>query len=318
MKLRTLLFTLSLSVLFCSCHTAMDVIFDTDANNEIDDQHAIAYLLMNDGCFNTLGITTNVTVGGGIEAQCDEVHRVEALVCKDVPVFEGATKSFEEISKDFDNPGHDGAAAVDFIIAQALKHSPKHKLTLIPVGKLTNVALALAKNPAIAPNITVVWLGSNYPGPGEHNLVHDIASMNYVLDCDVDFSMAVCRYGDPSGTDAVRITIDRVEKEIVGKGPRSEKPVVGRLGGEFFCFGDYSLNLFQNIHKAEDGSRALFDMACVAVVKNPQWCDHTVIHAPTMIDGAWVERPENPHTVTILENFHGAEIIDDFIAMLSK
>jgi purine nucleosidase len=43
------------------------------------------------------------------------------------------------------------------------------KLILLPVGKLTNIALALLKEPAIAAHVRIVWLGSNYPRPGEHN-----------------------------------------------------------------------------------------------------------------------------------------------------
>lgn len=41
------------------------VIFDTDANNELDDQHALAYLLLNEETFDVLGITVNATRSGG-------------------------------------------------------------------------------------------------------------------------------------------------------------------------------------------------------------------------------------------------------------
>ena len=35
------------------------IILDTDANNELDDQHAIAYMLFNDSIFDVEGITIN-------------------------------------------------------------------------------------------------------------------------------------------------------------------------------------------------------------------------------------------------------------------
>src|SRR5690606_42009842 len=41
------------------------VLLDTDANNELDDQHAIAYMLMNGDVFDVEGITVNSTFGGG-------------------------------------------------------------------------------------------------------------------------------------------------------------------------------------------------------------------------------------------------------------
>ena len=37
------------------------VIFDTDANNELDDQHALAYLLFSGNAFAVEGITVNST-----------------------------------------------------------------------------------------------------------------------------------------------------------------------------------------------------------------------------------------------------------------
>lgn len=300
----------------------IDVIFDSDANNELDDQHAIAYMLMNDETFNVLGITTNVTNNGGnIEEQSEEARRVIGLVGKygeNATVIPGATGSFEEIRPNLDASSFDGDAAVNFIIEKARKYKPSDKLVLIAVGKLTNVALALEKAPEIAANIRLVWLGSNYPESGEYNLVNDIPSMNYVLDTEVEFEFVTVRYGKPSGTDAVRVSIDRVKEEFAGKGPKVSKPVTGRNGGEFTCFGDYSLNLFENISLGEGGTRALFDMAAVAVVKNGDWARKEVIPAPTMVDGQWVDRPDNSRKVTLWVDFDGEAIISDFLKTLNK
>ena len=42
------------------------VIYDTDANNELDDQHAQAYLLFNKETFDVRGITVNATFNGAL------------------------------------------------------------------------------------------------------------------------------------------------------------------------------------------------------------------------------------------------------------
>lgn len=317
MKSRLLLIA-ALIVAAAGCSSPkIDVIFDTDANNELDDQHAIAYLLLNQDVFNIYGITTNVTINGGIEAQCEEVERVAALVDKKARILPGAEAKFEDIKGSINNPTFDGSEAVNFIIETARKHSPKDKLTIIPVGKLTNIALALAKAPEIAPNIRIVWLGSNYPDGGEHNLRCDIPSMNYVLDTEADFEMVVCRYGKPSGTSAVKVSIDEVRERFAGKGPKAAAPVTGRHGGEFTCFGDYSVNLFENIH-LDNGYRSLFDLVTVAITKNPEWGQVHQIPAPTMIDGKWVERPDNARKISIWENFNRDAIVNDFVATLEK
>ena len=45
--------------------TRIPVIVDTDANNELDDQHALAYVLLNGDTFDVEGVTVNATRGGG-------------------------------------------------------------------------------------------------------------------------------------------------------------------------------------------------------------------------------------------------------------
>lgn len=321
--MKRLLFAIAFAAItLASCsdpvNDKIDIILDTDANNELDDQHAIAYLLLNQDVFNIYGITTNVTVGGGIKAQTDEVERVAAMVNQTARILPGATEDFETILPDITEPDFDGYQSVDFIIESARSHSAKNKLTVAPIGKLTNIALALAKAPDIADKMRIVWLGSNYPEPGEHNLVYDIQSMNYILDCPVDFEIVTVRYGQPSGTDAVKISIDEVRERIAGKGPRATSPVEGRHGGTFECFGDYSYDLFDHIGKDDLGRRSLFDLCTIAIIKNPSWCESHMIPAPIMVDEKFVERPDNSRMITILENFDRDAIINDFIETLSK
>ena len=110
---------LALACLGCSKDDGrIDVIFDTDANNEIDDQHAIAYLLLSDEVFNTLGLTTNTTRNGGdIKLQTLEARRVTFLVGHpETPIYEGADGSFEDILPKVGEKEFDGQVAVDFII----------------------------------------------------------------------------------------------------------------------------------------------------------------------------------------------------------
>ncbi len=291
------------------------VILDTDANNELDDQHAIAYLLFNGDVFDVEAITVNRTrAGGGVDLHLAEARRVVELCGLDgqIPVLRGADQSFEEIKGQLDRPDFDGAEAVNFIIERA-KAADSRRLVLLPVGKLTNIALALAKEPSIIPKVRVVWLGSNYPDPGEYNQVNDEPSLNYILDSGVDFEIAIVRYGKPSGTDAVRATLDEIRKIMPGKGPKISPPVTGRHAGEFSCFGDYAISLFENITLHGDPpSRALFDMAAVAIVKNPAWARAVTMPAPILKDSRWVDRPDNPRKIILWENFDRDAIMADF------
>jgi purine nucleosidase len=301
--------------------TRIPVIFDTDANNELDDQHALAYLLLNEESFDVLGITVNATSNGGdIDEHMKEAHRVVRLVdWQDrVRVIQGANGNFPEIRQHLDQEQFDGSEAVNFIIAEAMKKR-KGPLVLLPVGKLTNVALALEKKPAIAKRIRIVWLGANYPAPGEYNLVNDTASMNYILQCDVPFEMVTVRYGEATGTAAVKVARKDIYVRMPGLGPVVDEAVTGRHGGAFHSFGDYSVDLFRHIEDLEEGCyRSLFDLAAVAIVKDPSWAEAREIPCPVYLNNAWVEQAENQRKITVWENFDSDAIISDLYNTLEK
>lgn len=324
------LLLITLAIFFSSCNmterSKIPVIFDTDANNEVDDQHALAYLLFNGDHFNVEGVTVNATSAptgysdeSDVSDHYEEAKRVMQLCggfYGKIPLKTGANGSFEEIKNHIGEPDFDGHEAVDFIIEKAME-SRNQNLVLLPVGKLTNIALALMKEPAIAEKVRIVWLGSNYPEPGEHNQDWDIASMNYILDVDVPFEMVLVRSGKPSGTAAVMVSKAQILHRMPGKGPEIDSPVTGRHGGNFTNFGDYSANLFSQYGMwGNPPGRALFDMAAVAVVKNPEWAETREIPAPVYVNEKWVERPNNPRKITIWEWFDIYGIVNDFFVTM--
>lgn len=297
------------------------LIFDTDANNELDDQHAMAYLFFNNDHFNVRAVTVNAThSGGNIDSQYREAERIMMLttVHDKVPLLKGAEKSFLAIRDMVDQAEFDGSTAVDFIIREAKKERSQ-KLVILAVGKLTNIALAVEKDSSIQNNIRLVWLGSNYPDPGEYNQDNDTVAMNYLLNREIPFEMVTVRYGKPTGSAAVTATRAEIETRMPGLGPVIDAPVEGRHGGTFSNFGDYSVNLFEHIEYHDSiQSRALFDMVAVAVVKNPEWGTQRQIPAPVLIENMWVERPENPRKITVWENFDRKMIMDDFYSVMEK
>ena len=297
------------------------VVFDTDANNELDDQHALAYLLFNGGAFELAGVTVNATrSGGNIDSQYAEAERVMKLCGFEnrLPLYKGANSTFDSIKNKVDTFWFDGRDAVNFIIAEA-KILSERKLVVIAVGKLTNLALALKKEPSITSRIRLVWLGSNYPEPGEYNLENDTASVNSVLKSGVEFEIVTVRYGKPSGSDAVKVTLDDVNRNLRGRGPIIAEPVSGRHGGSFTNFGDYSVSLFENIHLNSDHpSRALFDMVAVAIVKNPAWGKKTEVTTHLLINNQWVEHPKSPRRITVWGDFDKEKILADFYKSINE
>lgn len=309
-------FAKSVSNLFKS---RINVLFDTDTNNGIDDQHALAYLLFNGDVFKVAGVTVNATHrGGDINQHYEEAERVIRL-CNQfgrIPLLKGANGNFEEIMLSLKNDDFDGSDAVNFIIEQA-RGIENEKLVLLAVGKLTNIALALKKDPSIIDKVRIVWLGSNYPDPGEYNLENDIHSLNYILSLEVSFEMVVVRYNQISGTGAVTVSLEEIKEQMPGLGTQVDPPIIGRHSGKFQTFGDYSVSLFENFYFHEKKQeRALHDLVAAAVVKNSAWANLIEIPTPVYFNGQWVEQPHNQRKIKVWENFKRNAIINDFFSVM--
>lgn len=290
------------------------VIIDTDANNELDDQHAMAYALLQPDVFDVVGVTVNNTpLGNGIQGQYDEAKRILHLCDRlEVPLLKGAEGNLTDIQPD-GNINFDGQEAVDFIV-EAARASRSQKLVLIPIGKLTNIALALKNAPDIAERVRVVWLGSNYPESGEYNLAADPAAVNAVIQSSARFEMVTVRYTKPTGSSAVAVDIEEISARMPGLGPRVA-PIAGRHGGEFSTFGDYSISLFENVGSLR---RPLFDVVAVAVVKNPDWGESHTIEAPILDGMHWIGESEELRPIQLWENFDRDGIIEDFFHVMSR
>ncbi len=295
------------------------LLIDSDANNETDDQHAIAYALLSKDSFDVEGITVNKTHNGGdVDEQMAEAVRVVKLCgfYPQLPMFKGANGSFAEILPHIHEASYDGKEAVDFIIAQAKKQSDR-KLVLLPIGKLTNIALALAKDPSIIPNIKIVWLGSNYPRPGEYNMTADLTCIDYVLSLPVDFEMVTVRYNDPSGSWGVKAYQQDIFDKMPGKGPKVDHQIEGRHGGTFTNFGDYSVSLYRHAPQHGDPPfRSFFDATAVAILKAPQFGKAIEIPRPALDNQGWVDRPNNPLKMVLWEGFDSAAIMEDFYEVI--
>jgi inosine-uridine nucleoside N-ribohydrolase len=293
-------------------HDRIRVILDTDTNNELDDQHAIAYMLFNSDVFEVEGITSNKTEnGGGIEMHTEEARRVvELCACRNkIEIRAGADKNYPDIKDTLSRPDFDGCDAVDFIIRRAREFDGR-KLALVAIGKLTNIALALAKDPGIVPLVKVVWLGSAYPDVGSYNMGNDPEAVNPVLASGVEF--AVCTERSDTGTAAVLASQAQIHNTMPGLGPKIFPPVPGRSGGVFSCFGDYSVDLFD--HVTED-LRPLYDVCALAILKNPAWATPVTVSGFRAKGSGWEETGE-PFSFTLWKDWDRQGVLEDFFASM--
>jgi len=166
----------------------LDVILDTDAYNEIDDQFAIAYLLRSADKLRCRAVCAapfhNQKSGGpadGMEKSYHEIRKILSLMEREdlyPQVFRGSDRWLKDEKTPVDSP------AAREIVRLAGEYSPEKPLYVVAIGAITNVASALLTAPGIARSIVVVWLGGHAPhweNTWEFNMAGDIAAARVVF-----------------------------------------------------------------------------------------------------------------------------------------
>jgi len=174
----------------------VDVILDTDAYNEIDDQFAIAYLLRNKDRLNTLALyaapfhnTRCESPEDGMQKSYEEIFHILSLCGENVPVFSGSTRWLDNETTPVLSP-----AAQD-LSQRAMAYTPAKPLYVVAIGAITNIASALILNPAIRDRIIVVWLGGHahhWDNTKEFNMRQDYKAARVVMGSGVRFVQLPC------------------------------------------------------------------------------------------------------------------------------
>jgi inosine-uridine nucleoside N-ribohydrolase len=200
----------------CAQTQPVPVIFDTDIGDDIDDALALALALQSP----ELDVKLVTTVA-------DDVHSRTRLAWKelglfhreDIPLATGAPEplldpelpdnaaQFGVLTPEDQPPPAAWQRASERII-ETLMNSPV-RMTLIPVGPLTNIALALKEEPRIKEKIERIVLmgGAYYPGRREYNIYRDRVAAEIVF---------------ASGVPIVGVGLDVTEKCKLG-GPDLER-----------------------------------------------------------------------------------------------
>jgi inosine-uridine nucleoside N-ribohydrolase len=211
MRFFALALTLHLSVIPASA--AKKIIFDTDPGS--DDALALM-LALNSPELDVRAITVvpgNVTAEMGLE---NALRMVSLANRCDIPVAAGAHHPLFQklITAEFWH-GKNGLANVELppskckvysrfgpdLIIQ-LVHAAPHEITLVPVGPLTNIALAIEKDPSIVPLVKEVILmggsisGGNVNASAEANIYNDPEAAQIVFQAGWPLTMVGLEVGD--------------------------------------------------------------------------------------------------------------------------
>ena len=200
----------------------VDIVLDTDAYNEIDDQFAISYALK-----AKEGIAMQALYAApflneraqspkdGMEKSYAEIKKLLALAGEDVPVFKGSAAYLPSETEAVESP-----AAKD-LAQRAMRYAPENPLYVVAIGAITNVASALLLEPAIAERTVIVWLGGHsldWPDTKEFNMAQDVAAARVVFGSGAPVVMLPCM----GVVSAFTTTGPELEHWLKGKGALCE------------------------------------------------------------------------------------------------
>ena len=251
----------------------VDVVLDTDAFNEIDDQFAIAYLLRSGEKLRTKAIYAAPFYNGkstgpadGMEKSHCEILKLLNLMGERREVYRGADAFLTDESTPVVSP------AAEDLAQRAEAYSPEKPLYVVAIGAITNMASAILLNPKVAENTVVVWLGGHarhYHDTKEFNMAGDVAAARVVMGSGVPF---------------VQLPCGGVVSEFAVSGPELEHWLVGKNP-----LADYlaknTIQAAETYAKGKPWTRVIWDVTAVAWLLNEdnRFLNHRIV--PVMLPG---------------------------------
>lgn len=280
----------------------INLILDTDTYNECDDQFALSYLIKSKDLFNIEAITVapyshtkrDLTVRDGQELSYNEILKICNWLNFDTnnKVFKG---SMDYIQNGYDEKNN----AVNKIIEIALKNN---KTYILGIGAITNIALAIQKEPKIVNKIEIVWLGGNelgYEDNLEYNFRQDVEAVKIVFESKVKLTILPCK----KIVSELRIDINTLKKYLENK---SE-----------LC--NYLIERFYNdgYHGVQE-SRVIWDISVIAYMINKKWFETEQISCPNIRKDTSYEVTDNRHNITFVTKLDRNKIYEDLFNKLGE
>ena len=287
----------------------IDVILDTDAFNEIDDQFAISLLLKSEDRFSIKAITAAPffnekaqSPADGMEKSYNEILKLLSVAGKaelNDKVFRGSERYLEN-EKTFVP-----SDAADAIIEIAKGYSVENPLYVIGIGAITNIASALIKAPEIAEKIVVLWLGGNavYSNDNyEFNIRQDVAAARVVMDSVCPFILFPCQ----GVTDVCRTTGTDLKFWLKGKNALCDYLV------------DYTCMQAGKEAKTKAWGRVVWDIVTVVWFLRNEGYASELIKAPIPeYDHKWAKATEDRKTIRCITHIDADTVFDELYTRLT-
>lgn len=263
----------------------IDMVLDTDAYNEIDDQFAISYALKVKEKLNLKALyaapfynSRSTGPEDGMERSYQEILKLLRLMGREAPVFRGSAGFLPDEKTPLNSP------AVQDLIERAMHYTWDHPLYVVTIGAITNIASALLVRPEIADRIVVVWLGGHtleWPGNAEFNLRQDVAAARVVYGSGAPLVLLPC-FGV---VHAFTTTEPELNHWLRGKNALCDYLI------------DHTVEVANEYARGKVWSRPLWDVTAIGWLLNEQnrFMQDKLVHTPIPeYDNHYAQDPRRP------------------------
>lgn len=274
-----------------------NIILDTDMENEIDDKFALTYLLKSLDNFNLEAVTiapfsgSKYSIANTIEEGINESY-LTTLKIMNMLNYDGKDKVYKGAIK-YSWESEESNEAVEKIIEIANKND---KTIILAIGALTNIAVAIKKEPKIINKIKIICLGGNSfltKNNNEFNFKQDIKAVQTVFNSGVDLVVIPCR----NVASNLVTTIYELKHYIENKGE----------------IGAYLLKEFSTKKKYEVGTgKTIWDISVIGYLINKSWFNEEEISCPEVLDDGNYKITNNIHKVIFVNDIFRSKIYHDF------
>lgn len=290
----------------------IDVVLDTDAYNEIDDQFAISYLVKKSEKLHTKAIYAAPFFNGkstgprdGMEKSYEEIQKLLTLLEREdlkEQVFRGSEEYLSSEAQPVDSP-----AARD-LAQRAMNYTPEKPLYVVAIGAITNVASALLLEPRIRDRIVIVWLGGNsleWENCMEFNLIQDVAAARVIFGC---------------GAAVVQLPCMGVVSSFTVSGPELQKWFSGKSAlCDYLCSYSCGEGERESRYK-ENWTRVIWDVTTIGWLADEECIFMNDCLKPSPVpeyDGLYA-LPRDRHPIRYVSAIHRDALIADLIETLTK
>ena len=286
----------------------VDVVLDTDAYNEIDDQFAISYLIKSKEKLNTKAIyaapflnSRSVDPKDGMEKSYNEILKLISLLGEKVDVFKGSERYLDN-----ENTPVISSAAQD--LAERVKnYSPQNPLYVVAIGAITNIASAIHLNPEIAEKAVVIWLGGHalhYHNTREFNMCQDVAAARVVMKSGVPFVQLPCM----GVVNSFAVSKQELEFWLKGKNDLAD------------YLAENTINAAESYAKGSAWTRVIWDVTAVAWLLNDseRFMESRIIPTPIPTYDNFYATDYNGHPMRYVYNIKRDNLMNDLFRKLTE